>query len=220
VDHGGHIVSTCTPDQYTLLLNNITYTYKWKLNGKFSLDELIQINKAGQDIKSYADKITKGKGLTWMNYYMGGATFEHGGLFGGSNSYVSGSTIHLTSNWLIEGAPHLAHELAHVWDNHTGTEYHHSEAIWFGGGASDYVQEVLGGGKVSGLRWANGSNSNLPSDYQFPKGAYANHSTADYFADTFKYMIYDPIQLSNDVPGSADLVTDMQTLIEVQASHH
>jgi hypothetical protein len=211
--------AACEEVEKNPVADRIESEFGWIVKGNdWSLTELQAIQAAGSQIRSYVDTLTNGKGQHWMGRYLAGATFRHGGLFGGGYSYVMGRTIHLTTNWVDEGSAHIAHELAHVWDNRNGLERHRPEAIWFGGGAADIFQETLGDGKVSGLRWMNGRNLKLPSDHQFPKEEYANHSTADYFADTFKYMLFYPDVLKKEVPGSADLIRQMQILIGIQAS--
>jgi hypothetical protein len=219
-DPSGHVAYEELDREINPMADRIVSEFGWILKGEdWPLPELQAIQAAGSQIRNHVDPITNGRGQHWMGRYLGGATFRHGGLFWGPYSFVSGRTIHLTTKWMDYGPAHITHELAHVWDNRTGLELQHPEAIWFGGGAADMIQEALGGGKVSGLRWMNGRNRKLPSDYQYPKEEYANHSTADYFADTFEYMLFYPEALKKEVPGSADLIKHIHTLIEIQASH-
>jgi hypothetical protein len=73
--------------------------YNWRLEGRWSLDELDGIYGAGSHIESYVNGITGGKGLEWMFAYMGGTTFVHGEFPGTDNSYVSGRTVHVSNYW-------------------------------------------------------------------------------------------------------------------------
>lgn len=178
------------------LMNLMSETYGWIFDGVFNYNEITEIYQASQDIQRYIDGITNGGGLKWMKKYMNGVAFTHGGLFG--SSFVTGNIMHLIDGWesyKTYAAPHITHELTHVWDNHSATEFGFThEALWYGGGNADLLIILLGGIPL-GLRWANGSGDFLglggvPKEYRWLKGYYGNNSTADYMADSFEYMVY------------------------------
>ena len=72
------------------------------------------------------------------------------------------------------------------------------------------------GGDPKNLRFINGTSS-IPKDYQWDPnnsgGGYGNHSTADYFAESFGWMIYN----STSVPQS-NIINWFHAVIVLQAN--
>ncbi len=99
--------------------------------------------------------------------------------------------------WLLPGTVRqiIVPELAHVLDNalkEGGT----LPATWTGGGPADALIRALGG-RPHGLRFFNGS-CDLPAQHLWRAdagGGYGNHSSADYFAEAFAWLVYDPGKL-------------------------
>jgi RHS repeat-associated protein len=232
VDPSGHI--TCLDDGYCghlndygyqkhIYINAITEVYKWNLKGNWNLQELEGIYQAGYKIQTYVDTFTHGKGLEWMNAYLGGGTFEHGGLPGGY-SFVTGTTIHVDNASWNNGKDWttIVHEMGHVWDNNSANLWDppifshpgHQQSCWAvvcGGGDADELTYELGG-SAKGIRFINGT-SGIPEKYQW--AGYGDRGTAEYFAEAFRYMIYDPKYLPDS--GSNVVMDIMQSTIGVEA---
>jgi RHS repeat-associated protein len=174
----------------------ITTYYKWTLSGKWSLGEKWNILTAASNIESYVDKLTYGNGLAWMRKYLGGTTFVHGTLAG--HPYTTGDTVHMYQNMSAEW---ITHELGHVWDNNSQVPRNTCAATICGGGDADLLQVGIDGNPAWPRAW-NGLfgnvSSGVPNGYDWAltvdKG-YGNNGTAEYFAQAFRYMIYDPSKI-------------------------
>jgi RHS repeat-associated protein len=223
-DPSGHQI--CLDDGYCGNPDNVGYqkhiyteaiedVFMWHLHGKWTLQQLKILYETGYDIQTYIDKLTDGKGLAWMNKYMGNVHFVHfnkfdsifPSLYGFVPSPTGYPAVYLSQTDVTKA--NIAHELGHVLDNSTGNGV--CASTYCGGGAADELAKFVGG-DPSGLRWANGT-SGIPPEMQWPKGAYGNTSTADYFADVFSFMLYVP----NKIPDPSILLW-MQTVIALQAN--
>jgi hypothetical protein len=98
---------------------------------------------------------------------------------------------------------HIVHELGHIWDANTGLNGGPLGVI---GGIADSLNDFIGGNITKGAnyRWINlgGTipSSHIPNNFQYgPENKYANGSTADYFADSFKFAVFEPEILSPTV---------------------
>jgi RHS repeat-associated protein len=201
----------CTPedDPFTKdeLKDALKYEYRWEASEKLTLRELYVIYETGAKILEYLDKKTGGNGSQWMGKYLSGIYIEHLGPISNYtySSITLGSTIYLNDNWLKGAwnpATLLAHELGHVWDNRSGWN-----SSIFGGGISDELAAAVGG-NPQGFRYLNGTTYSkycsrgfsctrgIPEGNLWPEtnphGAYGNKSTADYFAETFTWSVFDP----------------------------
>jgi hypothetical protein len=109
----------------------------------------------------------------------------------------------------------FAHELTHVRDNRTSPMIGPFGATWIGGGAADELTKYVGG-NPEGLRWTNGT-CNIPQKYQWnnddPSLNYGNHSTADYFAKSFAWTIYD-----QNVLPQRTIVNEINNMISLVAT--
>ena len=193
-------------------------TFTWEVKGNdFSYDEVNAIYNAGNRIQGFVDNLANGKGLTWMNRYLGGAQFVHGNFFG--SSYELGGVVHLADWWTTDpdGPEYLVtHELGHLWDDRSGPKNPDSPASWFGGGAADELAKFVGGNPV-GLRFYNGT-CGIPKDYQWGKnarGGYGNNSTADYFAEAFARTIFHPKTVPNQ-GGISEWIISLITIEAIQ----
>jgi hypothetical protein len=185
--------------------------YKWKLKNDWTPHEQVVIEKVGQDIHTYVDGLTGGKGLAWINKFLVNVKFSHrelSSLVLPANPHVLPCrTIVLPADWdadskdtLFNPYQRLAHELGHVWDNATN----HGVSVYLGGGASDDMNESLGGNikKKSFLvawRWRfyNPNERDylaevIPDEVRWSKllTYYGNGATTDYFAEAFSWNIY------------------------------
>jgi len=182
-------------------------TYGWNVMGNWTYEELVVLFEVARDIITYVDEITDGQGEEWFGKHLEDLNIIHDGIPG--NHYVWGNTVHLlTGAWINDPDPHgvFAHELGHIWDNRTGTGLF--QAINFGGGVADALVMFVGV-NPSGIRWCNGT-SGIPADYQW-HGGYGDHSTADYLADSFRYMIYD-----NSMLPQVDILNWLNAVISLQ----
>jgi hypothetical protein len=211
--------------------SSLSDEFGWKIAPDFTLKELETIYQAGLKILSYVNDITGDRGLLWMNKYLGGINFVHGEFPGTHNSFVTGTTVRVTPGWQGEYWTHIVHELGHVYDDNTVHRLSRASlagripklgvvinrlfwaAIW-GGGNADRLQKAIGG-RPSGVRFLNGTRG-VPKAYRWPEGGYGNVATAEYFAEAFMYMVYDPVQ----VPGPPGVVVDiLQGFIKAEASN-
>jgi RHS repeat-associated protein len=212
-DPSGHKI--CTDDGYCGSYNDYSYqkhmytdaitnVYKWKLKGRWSLKELKTIYDTGYKIQSYVDKLTGGKGLAWMNKYLGGITLAHTDesplLPLRNRGHAWDNTIFLPMGWESGGYSDpmeiFAHELGHIWDQRTSTS-------GFVGGVGDNLNTFMGGFNLPFFRWLNlgGTDPRLNSEYLFRevvREGWGNGCPADYLAETFGWSIFNP----SSVPGS------------------
>lgn len=183
--------------------------------------------EAGLAIEAYVDDLTGGKGLAWMNEYLGDISINLGDIDRGRG--VPGS-ITLPNWWTGKPKYHqyyVVHELAHIWDANTG----HIGILGVVDGPGDFLNEFIHDGNfgvgVSGTwacRFCDGSGSDhIPSKYQFGSGVmvardgspYGNNSTADYLAESFALNVFYPN--GNHVPLAA--TAWVNTFISLQASY-
>ena len=195
------------------LSSSLQYLYGWNIMGDWSVEELITLIDAAMDIISYVNEITSGGGASWFREVTGDININR---VGGVSNYVLGNTVNMTFSWLKDpdNKEIFAHELAHVWDNRTATMHGSIGATWYGGGAADELTKYVGG-EPRNLRFINGT-SGIPIEYQWDTkksgGGYGNHSTADYFAESFGWMIYD----SSAVPQGN--ISWLRTVIALQSN--
>ena len=184
--------------------------YGFTFSGDWSEGELNTLQAAVSTIESYLD--THGSllpGVEWVRKYLP-VRFKHGSLLG--NNFVLAGTMYLIHGFIKST---VIHEFGHVLDNNIGyTRRRERRALgnhWprpldaaiFGKGPSDDLFTAMGGDPAKGslgLRFVNGDNKSgylndvgamktLPEGVRFNHGLYANHCTADYFAETWKAMI-------------------------------
>jgi hypothetical protein len=190
------------------IIRQLQRDYKWSVQGDWTLEQLQLFNYTGSVIENRIDTITGGYGKEWMSDNLSWANFKHPGpVLGfvlGDNDYVTGWSVNLHDNFgngltINYWVGHLSHELAHVWENHAALG-----SVYMGGGVGDQLTRYVGG-EPRGLRFINGT-SGIPPDHQwtsrldaFPDyPSYGNHSTADYVANGFQYLIMDPAKISTD----------------------
>ncbi|MBI4733108.1 MAG: RHS repeat-associated core domain-containing protein [Chloroflexi bacterium] len=229
-DPSGYL--TCSDDGYCgdfgdtsyqkhIMIDFIEAIYEWTVSFSFTLKDIDNIYQTGKDIEEYVDKLTDGKGLEWMNEYLGGVdirkTSGRGSAIPDLDPHSSG-TIYLPSGF---AETYFAHELGHIWDINTGVfliDYsvvdglagYSEDRNWLGGvkwgivgGVADMLNLHIGGSIMftSNCRWCDLSGSDfIPLEYRWkdPFG-YGNNSTADYLANSFAYSIYDPAHVPS--PG-------------------
>jgi RHS repeat-associated protein len=236
-DSSGHVA--CSDEGYCndyshqkdVYHNLIKERYRWELGDEnWTLKELTGIYTAGAKIEAYVNTVTGGKGLEWMHQYMGDVNFVHGGLEG-KYSFVTGNTVHVEgASWGNgEDWTTIVHELGHVWDNNSVASSPcmsmngcvptvqdlmggSCDATICGGGNADLLAIAVGG-NPSGIRFKNGT-SGIPKIYQWSKVTYGNGGTAEYYADTFRYMISDP----SVIPQTTDVVGLMQDFMRIESS--
>lgn len=185
--------------------------FGWNLTSNFSQDQKKVIYEAGNAILAYLDEHTAGRGKAWMIKNVGKVNFFLGDLpqkvvTAANKGKPTSVTFIANGIWLEPtfekgGNPiqHVIHEVAHVIDNAVGNRHDAVLSIWFGHGPSDALTKYLGG-TPKGLRWKNGSSGirNLSqwvtTDPETQYG-YGNHSTADYFAESFAWAIVEPSKI-------------------------
>ena len=196
------------------LQQQIALRFGWKIRPGFDVYELQEIAEAGDTLVKFIEAEIPGyDGELWVRKNLGRAVFHKGGLpqwvVSKANNGASISLVFLNHHvWLYPrcfssnyGKRWLIHELGHVLDNSF-----RRLSIWFGGGPSDALFKVLGE-KPAGLRWMNtGSvaecmpeHLNWQTKNNGKPPRYGDHSSADYFAETFIWAIYDPLK----VPSAA-----------------
>jgi hypothetical protein len=208
--------------------------YQWALHGNWTLQELKKIHSAGTEIEQVVDKITGGSGLKWMNDNLGNTLLTHHGdldfgffkLFPSNvNNAMPGWFPELEQNTIFLkddfSSSTLIHELGHIWDINTGVQIFNFEGAVRGVG--DALNTYIGGDIHiwGGFRFTNpGGNptppsSHIPPEYRFDpraNGGYGNGATADYLAESFKYLITNPNYLpSSDVGRWLEIVISLQT---------
>ena len=171
--------------------------YNWDIKGSFTLKELKTIYQTGQDIETYVDGISGGKGQEWMLRMLGNTTIEHGYFDDGhsdawpflGNNFES--RIRLNENWLNDGwgaKVVFAHELGHIYDINSSFAASYLINLDLGGEGVDLFSPP--GSQVP--RWA--------SDYH---DGYGNSGRNEYFAEAFSATIYDR---SNAPTGVAEWI--------------
>lgn len=206
VDPSGHL--PCLDDGYCgnpsddayqihIYSNAIKEIYRWNLKGKWKLEELKTIYETGKDIEKFADNLTDGNGLEWMQKAFGGTTIMHSQHRSGRSYAWPFIGVQLDKNWMTHswGAKVLlAHELGHIWDINTGFA------------ASYHMNLDLGGSGVC-LFCAPGNNVPQwdPGYHRTPSGdAYGNSGRNEYFAEAFSATIYNRVSVPNHVVAWID----------------
>jgi RHS repeat-associated protein len=206
-----------------LVRQTLQSRYNWKLEGRWSLNELDTIYQTGRDIETYVDGLTDGNGQEWMNEYLGGISISHHGDGRASSSWPW-KQIHLGETWLSgygggdSWTPKqlFAHELGHTWDMSSGNY------LGIGGGVGDDLIWAVWGDPRTSLRfWRyKGGDPAIPSNAYWNvgvNGGYGNGSINDYAAEAFSWSIYNPSNLPFGADGIVSMVVD-QT-IKFQASN-
>ncbi len=206
-DPSGHKI--CSDDGYCGNLSDIGYqrimyqnaiedVYTWKLEGKWNLKQLKTVYETGYDIQSYIDS-RGGNGKAWINKYLGNTLFHLGNTANFINNKVGaiGTVPWKNDIYLLPifDNKNIAHELGHVLDNNfSGGAL---PATLIGGGPADAMVSAMGGNPTKCFpRWDcigidnQSYHDKIAGSDPWPVSAYANHSVADDFADTFAYTIY------------------------------
>lgn len=192
------------------LQQQIALRFGWRIRPGFDTYELQKIAEAGETLVKFIETEISGyDGELWIRKNLGRAVLHKGGLpqtvISKANNGAGISLVFLNHHvWLYPrlfssnyGKRWLIHELGHVLDNSF-----RRLSIWFGGGPSDALFRALGQ-KPTGLRWMNtdsvavcmpGSHSwHIKNEGKPP--LYGDNSSADYFAETFTWAIYDPTKV-------------------------
>jgi len=189
----------------------MTNKYGWSIDNRFTPNQILLIQTAGMDLEAFVDSINGGRGREWIIAHTHGARIHRGGLPAAIAAQVTRLPTSLVfpsvDIWLAEyfdtfPSPkhHFLHELGHVVDNCSPSLGIIPHTI-FGGGAADRLVIFLGG-RPAGWRYTNGS-SGIPVQYHWwGTGVYGNHSTADYFAEAFSWLPYDPVKLPDALVAS------------------
>ena len=180
--------------------------YGFTFSGEWSEGELTTLQEAVSAIEDFLD--THGSllpGVEWVRKYLS-VRFKHGSLMG--NNFVLYGTMYLMHGFVKAT---VIHEFGHVLDNNIGYTRRREKRIlgnyWprpldsaiFGKGPSDDLFTVMGG-VPKGIRFSNGDNhteyrndvgvmKTLPEGARFCHKHYANHCTADYFAETWEALV-------------------------------
>ena len=195
-------------------------TYGFTFSGTWIDEEARAIWAGVNAIQNYLDQnLNSSSGMTsveWITKYLH-CNFEHGEVDG--NHYVFFGTIHFANTTFSQDT--VVHEFGHILDNNVkgfwkpfmivagfgGTteipiRYSAFDATINGGGPADELFIAMGG-IPTGLRFSNGASSypwendigvmaSLPEAVKFERKEYANHSSADYFAETWAGAIIGP----------------------------
>ncbi len=191
--------------------------YGFIFEGTWLDDQLEIIYDAVLAIQNVADSLGI-SGMKWVRTYLGTA-FTHGSLLNtGDYNYVKNGTMYLTGDFTMNTVIHefghvldnnigYARQAARMgFDKNVGIQnmLHYDATIYGGGLADDFFTAMSwNGSKPSGFRFCNGTcmvgNKWAPKntgtmiaispDNAYATGEYANWSSADYFAESFKFLI-------------------------------
>ena len=186
--------------------------YTWQIEASsWKNFELQNIYQAGKDIKNYVDNLTGGKGQDWIQRYLGGTKIDHAAnnpliRFPGDGTSMGlpgwatrdgKNSIYLAA---ADDPSHIVHELGHIWDANTGENGGIRGVV---GGVADSLNNFIRGDTTAifpTIRYINFSgkwaSSMIPENFRYPdvdrNPNYANGSTADYLAQSFRFSIYNP----------------------------
>lgn len=189
----------------TPLAAQLEADYGWKTTSAFGEDHLAILLQCALDLTSFAGEMLPGAGSAWMRRWLSPVYFHLGGLPHWVVSKTGGqkmSVVFPTRDvWLAPHFPamvnprqHIIHELAHVVDNSLARR--RLPATFFGGGPADRLALDMGG-TPKGIRFSNGV-CGIPPVNQWSQaacGGYGNRATAEYFAESFAWMLYYPLHL-------------------------
>lgn len=189
--------------------------FKWHLKGAWSQEEVKTIYQTGNDILAYANDITGGNGLDWMNEHLGNINIRKNLFTHTSINYSLPGNIILGANWVNNDAPDhwLAHELGHTWDMSSGNY------LGIGGGVGDDLMWAVWGDPRKSLRvfrYKSGDPAIPSGDARWlpsVNGGYGNGSVNDYAAEAFSWSIYNPDYLPLGSNGVVAMVVN-QTIIQ------
>jgi hypothetical protein len=172
--------------------------YGWEETGKWTYQEYRILSSAGTKIENYINGIG-GNGHEWIKNNLGNTTFYRTTNGDITNNFLGnrpGSVPWKNGINLSKGFDDntVIHELGHRWDNSSTGSW--CPSTWCGGGSADELVKSLGGDPRF-LRWKNGI-SGIPSEYQWSidvDSGYGNTASAEYFAQSFLYLIIDQSKL-------------------------
>jgi hypothetical protein len=180
--------------------------YDFVFAGDWTEDELTTLQAAISTIEAFLNSHpVLLPGIEWVWKYLP-VRFKHGSLMG--NNFVFYGTMYLMHGFTKRT---VIHEFGHVLDNNIGYTRRRERRIlgnrWprpldaaiFGEGPSDDLFIAMGG-IPKGIRFSNGDNhteyrndvgvmKTLPEGARFCHKHYANHCTADYFAETWEALV-------------------------------
>ncbi|MBN2257427.1 MAG: hypothetical protein JW704_06355 [Anaerolineaceae bacterium] len=178
--------------------------YGWYIDEQFTPDQVRLILAAVSDLKVYLNQVMDGSGSAWIRLHTWGTRVHRGGMItkiaARINKLPTSLVLPFRDIWLWESFDrfhlpkrHFLHELGHVVENRLPKKCLLPPTI-LGGGASDRLIRFLGG-KPSGLRFMNGTTG-IPECFLWRgPGIYGNHASADYFAEAFSWLPYNPAAL-------------------------
>jgi hypothetical protein len=208
IDPSGHKVCNitddsgkCLPDKTNkeILIEKL-YVYGWRIFGDFNTKQVSTLYSAAAAIDKYVDKLTGGNGYQWMRDNIGDVNILRDNYLteklNAQGFVFPNNIVHLADGFTEQL---VAHEVAHVFDNHVASQTQGGfDATFIGGGPSDAMVSALGGRPgfciprfISILGKGNYQNY-IAGPYSWLGDVYGNNSVADDFADTFEYAIYYP----------------------------
>ena len=182
---------------------SIRQDFGWQLKGLFLQEQIDNLHQAALDLATFADRCTGGQGRAWLVRSLAPLQLHLKGFAGAVASFANRkptsivfprSDVWFTQYFQRKPSPllHIVHELAHVIDNRLSGR--RLPATIFGGGPADQLVRYLGG-QPRGLRFVNGS-CGLDSLYLWTvNDGYGNRASAEYFAETLAWCVYDPAGL-------------------------
>lgn len=196
--------------------------FDWKTNRKLTGRQLEPIDRAVRDLRAFIEDILPGEGSSWIRRNLSFLSISVGGL---PNRLISrlkkaNTTIVFPqrSIWFADSYTHMknpehhiVHELAHALDNSLSNRL--LPATLFGGGPADALVSALGG-DPRGLRVNNPQS--VPPAFRWSmevNEGYGNSSTAEYFAETLCWSVYDTTKL----PSPAVINALKKILFDLQA---
>ncbi|HMN11355.1 MAG TPA: hypothetical protein PKD55_03400 [Bellilinea sp.] len=162
------------------------------------------IHAALTDLEHFIESFLPGEGAGWLRRNLSHMTLSVGGFPHWIVTRLTRKSMTVVfpqrSIWFADTFTsmehpehHIVHELAHAIDNSLSERL--LPATLFGGGPADKLIRSLGG-NPAGLRVGNPFS--VPSGYRWSEkvnGGYGNSSTAEYFAESLCWTIYNPALL-------------------------
>ncbi len=186
--------------------------YGWHTTSAFTDEHLALLLQVAADLRAYIDGLLPSAGLPWIRRWLSPVRFHLGGLphqvvslagrqkmsvvFPARDVWLSPTFIAM-----LNPRQHLIHELAHVIDNLLAKRS--LPATFFGGGPADRLTREMGG-TPRGIRFSNGTCGIPPANQWLVAagGGYGNRATAEYFAESFAWSLYYPLNLPSPVIAS------------------
>jgi len=208
VDPTGHCAAE--DDACWRLADQLYEKYGWRIEGEWTVDDLLLLLQAGRSIASWLARNGGGDVLGRLREFFGGTTIAHADLLGQilRAHHVRGNTIFLLPQFSLGS---VLHEFGHILENRLGFSFPVGSSALGGGPGDDFARDLGGDPTSCPLRFLC-SGYVTPREKIYGSDKFINYGlrgpTED-FAQSFRLSVLEHSEFVNKYPLRAGLMNNL-----------